>query len=178
MAIFIPKRFASTGLRAVREITAEEITAYNTQGFVFLRGLFQKQECDILLKTVEKDKLLTQQTMKMTDGSGKISKVSLWNNAGNDTYGMFARGHRMVNAVTQLIGAEPYHFHTKIMLKEPKVGGAWEWHQDFGYWYQVGCLDPNAMLSAIVAIDQHTLQNGCLEVTYAIRSPCCLFPIP
>ena len=22
-----------------------------------------------------------------------------------------------------------YHYHSKMMLKEPKVGGAWEWHQ-------------------------------------------------
>lgn len=33
------------------------------------------------------------------------------------------------------------------MLKQPRVGGAWNWHQDFGYWYQVGCLNPEEMLS-------------------------------
>ena len=25
------------------------------------------------------------------------------------------------------------HYHFKLMKKEPKVGGAWEWHQDYGY---------------------------------------------
>ncbi len=28
------------------------------------------------------------------------------------------------------------HFHSKLMQKEPRVGGAWEWHQDYGYWYK------------------------------------------
>ena len=51
----------------------------------------------------------------------------------------------------RLIGSPIYHFHTKVMLKEPRVGGTWEWHQDFGYWYQVGCLAPDKMLSAILA---------------------------
>ena len=28
------------------------------------------------------------------------------------------------------------------MQKEPKVGGAWEWHQDYGYWYKNEFLFP------------------------------------
>jgi hypothetical protein len=31
-----------------------------------------------------------------------------------------------------------------MILKEPYVGGAWEWHQDYGYWYHTGCLFPLA----------------------------------
>ena len=50
------------------------------------------------------------------------------------------------------------------MLKEPRVGGTWEWHQDFGYWYQVGCLEPDRMLSAILAVDNHTIENGCMQL--------------
>ena len=42
----------------------------------------------------------------------------------------------------QILGGEVYHYHTKMMLKEPRVGGAWEWHQDYGYWYHNGCLFP------------------------------------
>ena len=34
-----------------------------------------------------------------------------------------------------MLGDEVYHFHHKMMVKEPRVGGAWEWHQDYGYWY-------------------------------------------
>ena len=49
------------------------------------------------------------------------------------------------------------------MLKEPFVGGAWEWHQDYGYWYKNGCLYP-LMLSAMIAIDGATKENGCLQV--------------
>ena len=36
--------------------------------------------------------------------------------------------------VLQLMGGdEIYHYHTKIMMKEPKIGGSFEWHQDYGY---------------------------------------------
>ena len=28
------------------------------------------------------------------------------------------------------------------MMKEPRTGGSFVWHQDYGYWYQNGCLLP------------------------------------
>ena len=56
-----------------------------------------------------------------------------------------------------------YHYHSTMMLKEPRVGGAWEWHQDYGYWYYYGCLFPD-IAACMVAIDEQTRENGCLQV--------------
>ena len=62
-----------------------------------------------------------------------------------------------------LLDDEVYHYHHKMILKGPKVGGAWTWHQDYGYWYNNGCLFPD-MGSCMIAVDQATRQNGCLQV--------------
>ena len=62
------------------------------------------------------------------------------------------------------LGAEPFPSHTKILLKEPKTGGAWEWHQDFGYWYNQGLTQPDKIVSAIVAIDENNEQNGAMRL--------------
>ena len=40
-----------------------------------------------------------------------------------------------------------------MTMKQPQEGGAWEWHQDFGYWYNYGCLAPE-MMSIYVALDK------------------------
>jgi ectoine hydroxylase-related dioxygenase (phytanoyl-CoA dioxygenase family) len=48
-------------------------------------------------------------------------------------------------------------------MKETYVGGAWEWHQDYGYWYNNGCLFPY-MASCYVAVDPATRENGCMQV--------------
>ena len=50
------------------------------------------------------------------------------------------------------------------MQKEPRVGGAWEWHQDYGYWYKNEFLFPNQMISVMIAITDATKENGCLQV--------------
>ncbi len=31
-------------------------------------------------------------------------------------------------------GHEIYHYHSKLMMKDPLTGGAFRWHQDYGYW--------------------------------------------
>ena len=28
-------------------------------------------------------------------------------------------------------------------MKNAREAGAWEWHQDYGYWYDYGCLVPS-----------------------------------
>jgi ectoine hydroxylase-related dioxygenase (phytanoyl-CoA dioxygenase family) len=63
----------------------------------------------------------------------------------------------------RFLGGEVYHYHHKMILKEPRVGGAWEWHQDYGYWYHNGCLYP-LLLSCLIALDRATRANGCLQV--------------
>jgi len=77
--------------------------------------------------------------------------------------GIVARTHRIVDRMEMFLGGEVYHYHSKMILKEPRVGGAWEWHQDYGYWYQNGCLYPD-MGSCLIAIDEATRENGCLQV--------------
>jgi ectoine hydroxylase len=56
-----------------------------------------------------------------------------------------------------------YHYHSKMIMKDAKVGGAWTWHQDYGYWYQNGVLFP-MLTSAFIAVDRATKENGCLQV--------------
>ena len=56
-------------------------------------------------------------------------------------------------------GSEPYSSHTKILLKEPFTSGAWEWHQDFGYWYAQGLNQPDKIVSGIIAIDGNDRDN-------------------
>ena len=62
-----------------------------------------------------------------------------------------------------LLGGPIYHFQSKLTAKEPFVGGAWEWHQDYGYWYHNGCLFPH-LASCQIALDRSNSANGCLQM--------------
>ena len=104
--------------------------------------------------------------MDLNDLSGKKTKLSLWFTPGNDVFGYLTRSEKMVNAVAQLMDSDApvCHFHSKLMQKEPKVGGAWEWHQDYGYWYKNQFMFPDQLLSVMVALTKANKENGCLQV--------------
>jgi hypothetical protein len=85
--------------------------------------------CHVAFVVFVLDEGLREGAVEVKDASGKASKLSLWNIAGDDIYGLISRCRRVVDGMEQLLGDEVYFYHSKVMQKEPRVGGAWEWHQ-------------------------------------------------
>ncbi len=145
------------------EFTAVELADYERDGYVLVRSLFSSPEMTRLLGYARQDPSLIAQAYGRKDATGQETKLALWNFVGEDLYSMFSRSPRIVSRMEQLLGGEVYHYHTKMMLKQPRVGGAWEWHQDYGYWYHNGCLYP-LLASCLIAVDRAHPENGCLQV--------------
>ena len=121
------------GLPCRRRLTAEEKAVYNRDGFVVCRGWFSPREVEVLAAVIREDHQIDAQKISVPDTEGRDTKLTLWWYLGDDTYGQFGRQASLVNAVSELMGgSEPYHSHSKVLLKEPNSGGAWEWHQ--GEW--------------------------------------------
>ena len=139
------------------------ITGYREAGYVLLRSFFQKEEVDLLRNIAKEDKELDQHSFGRKDGEGGTVRLSLWNHPGEGIYGAFARCNKMADMAEVLLSDEPYHYHSKMIMKDAQVGGAWAWHQDYGYWYQNGVLTPN-LVSAFIAVDPANKTNGCLQV--------------
>ena len=144
-------------------LTPEEVASYHEHGFVFVRGMFDAEEIDLLRRAMEEDPEVTKHSLIRADSEGGGTRISLWNRAGDSVYGMAARSERMVDTAEALIGEPVYHYQSKLTAKDPHGGGAWEWHQDYGYWYYNGCLRPD-MLSTMIALDRTDADNGCLKL--------------
>jgi len=145
-------------------IDKKQVSDYHQDGYLFVRQFFTKKEIDLLYQTANDDSVVSN-AFDLNDQEGKKTKLTLWFTAGDDPFGLMSRCKRMIESVQALLGeGEVCHFHSKVMQKEPKVGGAWEWHQDYGYWYKNGFLFPEAMISVMVALTDATKENGCLQV--------------
>ncbi len=144
-------------------LTEKQISDFYEDGYLIIPGLFDSQEADILRKAAHADSSFGDNAYDLEDGEGRKAQLVLWNKAGEDIWGSIARSERIVNAMEQLFDDEVYHYHSKMSIKKPRTGGAWSWHQDYGYWYQNGCLLPD-MGSAFIAVDPNTRANGCLQV--------------
>lgn len=68
---------------------------------------------------------------------------------------------RFVIAAQQLLGNRPVRFwHDQLFYKPAKKGGVVAWHQDYSYWTRT---KPIAHLTCWCALDDATVENGCLQ---------------
>lgn len=68
---------------------------------------------------------------------------------------------RFIVAASQLLGDASVRFwHDQIFWKPPRQGGVVAWHQDYSYWTRT---KPIAHLTCWCALDDATVENGCLQ---------------
>ena len=85
-----------------------------------------------------------------------------WFREGDDWLGTCTRLQRIVEGAAALIGEPVYHYHSKLVRKPKEGSGTLIWHQDYGGWYQDGCIRPD-MLTCVIALTDSTEESGCLR---------------
>ena len=152
----------ATTSAAFPRFASSDLIAYNNKGFLTARSLFAADEIACMKLEAERN-LAGASVLHKADSAGNPVDLAMWNRPQDDIYGMFSRNERVVKNVETLLGGEVYLYSAKMIMKNAREGGAWEWHQDYGYWYDYGCLVPS-MLSCLIAVDRATKENGCLQV--------------
>jgi len=144
-------------------LSAEQRAAFDRDGYVMIPGFFDAEETRLLREAMETDPAIRAAFYDRGDAEGGNTRIAAWTHPGDGVYGLAARSEKMVDTMEDLLGGEVYHYHSKLTAKEPYDGGAWEWHQDYGYWYANGILFP-LMASAMIALDRSDRHNGCLQL--------------
>ncbi|MCX5661475.1 MAG: phytanoyl-CoA dioxygenase family protein [Planctomycetota bacterium] len=144
-------------------LTPAQIDAFHRDGYLIVPRLFSGPLVEMLLKIARNDPVFVGKAGIMKDAKGGESKIAITMQLTRNIYGAFVHSDKIVPPTEQLLGGPVYHLHHKMMVKEPIVGGAWEWHQDYGYWYNDGFLAPD-LASCMIAVDRASKANGCLQV--------------
>ncbi|MFC4213070.1 phytanoyl-CoA dioxygenase family protein [Pedobacter lithocola] len=147
-------------------LSPKQVEDFHRDGFIVIKNFCSAAETQKLLNTAIEDRNLINNALDLNDQTGKKTKLSLWFKPGKDVFGYLTRSKKVIEAVAELLDsdAQVCHFHSKLMQKEPKVGGAWEWHQDYGYWYKNQFMFPDQLISVMVALTPANKANGCLQV--------------
>ncbi|SRR5579871_5785971 len=148
------------------QLTPQQIADYHRDGYLIVSNFLNDEEVKKLYNIAIEDDVMRKHSFDLNDQTGKKTKLALWYTPGNDAYGLLTKSNRVIDSVNKLLegNGAVCHFHSKLMQKEPRVGGAWEWHQDYGYWYKNEFLFPEQMMSVMIAITKANKQNGCLQV--------------
>jgi len=149
-----------------KSLSQTEVEQFHRDGYVIRKQFFSKEEIDKLYRIAIGDQVIRENAVDLNDQTGKKTKLTLWFQPGEDIYSLMIRSERMVDSVKKILDSDSpvCHFHTKLMQKGPKVGGAWEWHQDYGYWYKNQFLFPDQLVSVMIALTEANKAKGCLQV--------------
>ncbi len=147
-------------------LSPEQLSDYDRDGYLVIRNFCSPAATSKLYAAALQDEAMSKNALDLNDQSGKKTRLSPWFTPGNDVFGYFARSSKLVDVLWQLLDsdADVCHFHSKLMQKEPRVGGAWEWHQDYGYWYKNQFMFPDQLVSVMLALTPANKENGCLQV--------------
>lgn len=144
-------------------VSPAQIAAFRADGFFVVPNLLDSEEVQLLTTIARADYSRRSAIASRGDGEGGAIRLVVENEIPDDIYGAIVRSPRIVRTMEMLLADEVYHYHHKMILKEPFTGGAWAWHQDYGYWYHNGCLFP-LLASCLIAVSPSTRDNGCLQV--------------
>lgn len=145
-------------------LTPEAIAAFHRDGYIVVSNFLNDRETELLRTIARRDRHIAETRTSRADGEGGAVELVVENELPDHSiYSAIVQAEPLVHAMEVLLGDEVYHYHHKMILKEPRIGGAWTWHQDYGYWYNNGCLLPD-MASCMFAVDRATRENGCLQV--------------
>ena len=138
-----------------------DLQNFITNGFVLKKGLFSNKEIDKLNQYIAIRQDKEESARETTTSTGKLT-MTMWNHPSEDLFGKFSTNERIVKPMEIFLNDEVYHYHSKIIWKNPGDGG-FDWHQDYGYWYHNACLYPD-MGSCFIMLDKANKENGCLKV--------------
>ncbi|CAH1791779.1 unnamed protein product [Owenia fusiformis] len=145
------------------KVTGQMKAHFDEFGYMIIRGLLTNAETLKLKEFLDKDKGMVDYKMDRDDGEGRAVGITVWNHPSDDILGVVARTERVAGTWEKLLGGEVYHYHSKLIAKDAFTGGAFVWHQDYGYWYNNGCIFPN-LGTTWTAIDRADRKNGCLKI--------------
>lgn len=153
-------------------ITADQVSFYNEQGYVLVKGVFNAEEVEAMRNATEH--IISRAAKSKNDKNhawqgdylppDELKKLVL--KGFHDVHyhdAAFARAvihPNMAAILSRLIGPNVLLHHTKMLVKPPENGAAFPMHQDFPYFPHTR----HTMLAASVHLDNANEENGCLCV--------------
>jgi Protein involved in biosynthesis of mitomycin antibiotics/polyketide fumonisin len=147
-------------------LTQEQIQSFRENGFLNYGPVLTPEETAELregLKRVMSGKSAAKPEANrnlLGEGSEQVvvQIVNIWE--AEPAFRVHLSHPKIVQMVSELMGTDTVRvWHDQIQVKPSHIGGPTYWHQDHPYW---PVIQPADLVSAWVAIDDATVENGCM----------------
>ena len=118
------------------KLTPAQIAEFDEQGYLLLPNLFTAEEIGTL--NAEVPAMFAQQRPEVVREKGsEAPRTAFYVQTWNEAFARLARHPRLVEPGMQLLGSDKLYMHQfKINAKAAFDGAVWQWHQDYGTWFE------------------------------------------
>lgn len=140
-------------------LSTQEVEAFRRDGLVVPRYRLAPDLLAVLRNAL--DRLIADNPAIRPEQliSAHITRGNTENVKGQDAFLQLARAPAILDMVEQLIGPDIVLWGCQVFCKPPGDGQEVPWHQDGRYWP----IRPMATVTAWVALDDSTSENGCMR---------------
>lgn len=144
-------------------LTADQLAAYQSEGFLLLENLFADDEVALLGREFER---LIQARGEATIFESGTDEVRGFHGPHlvNSVFSDLIRLERFMDAAEAVLDSKVYVHQFKINAKRALVGDLWEWHQDFQFWHAEDGLPRPRAVSFAIFLNEVTEFNGPLII--------------
>src|SRR6202051_4025371 len=142
------------------QLSAEQLRAFDEQGYVFFPNCFAEEE--IALLGVEAEAILKLDRQEVWREKTGAPRTAFAAHTFNETFRLLASHPRVVEPLRQLFGEEVYVHQFKLNAKAAFEGDVWQWHQDYGTWARDDGMPQARAMNIAVFLDEVMPINGAL----------------
>jgi len=141
------------------KLSREQLERFDREGYLFFPSLFTPEEIAVL--NAEVPRLYAQRRPENVREKGSESvRTNFAAHMYSAPFARLARHPRMVLPVEQLFGEKLYMHQFKINGKNAFDGDVWQWHQDFGTWFNDDLMPTPRAMNVAIFLEEVNEFNG------------------
>jgi len=140
-------------------LTIEQRNRFNEDGYLFFPSLFSPEEIQNLLAVVPELYQRREEYNVREKGSDAV-RTNFAAHLYSKPFAKLARHPRMIKPVEDLLQEKLYMHQFKINGKMAFEGDVWQWHQDYGTWFNDDLMPSARAMNVAIFLDEVTEFNG------------------
>ena len=140
-------------------LTKEQKEAFDKEGYLFFPSHFSQKEIQYLSSAVPELYEIREEYNFREKGSDAV-RTNFAAHLYSTPFAKLARHPRMIKPVEDLLQEKLYMHQFKINGKMAFEGDIWQWHQDYGTWFNDDLMPSARAMNVAIFLDEVTEFNG------------------
>ena len=140
-------------------LTKEQKEVFDKEGYLFFPSHFSQKEIQYLSSAVPELYEIREEYNFREKGSDAV-RTNFAAHLYSTPFAKLARHPRMIRPVEDLLQEKLYMHQFKINGKMAFEGDVWQWHQDYGTWFNDDLMPSARAMNVAIFLDEVTEFNG------------------